>query len=367
MPRRHRPNLGSLSKDQTEKDLWLFDELDSVADTSATVEPNPQRGLKSKRRKPAESSSPNPNDTQAPHSDLDQDLPPVRDEDEGRNVKFNAAVKPIKPILQGLSPLKSKPPSDFDDLEQWDEPDAAPVTRITTGKIAAEVAPVPPDVSAKDSPAPAEPESKAVDGEPTAPEELPPAASKKAVSPAPGPSGFFLKLSKLERIGMATLAALLLISATLIYVFSVNRLHGSDAGAGLNDLPIKGSYLSISGVDSFWRAPITDGPGKDTFRRGTQLIPVVEVTLSGGPGALRVFFRDGDGAVIGDVVTRRIEAAQKIHIAATVGFDDIGMHAAYRTGQTKPWTVDFYEAPSENSEASVFKKLLRLDVSTTRR
>jgi hypothetical protein len=367
MPRRHHSHLTSLSKDHTEKDLWLFDELDSVADTSATVEPTSPRGLNSKQRQLAESSCPNPNDMQAEHSDLDQVLPPVRDVDRGRNVKFNASVKPIKPIPQGGSPLKSKPFSDFGDLEQWDEPDVAPVTRITTEKIADAVASELVRISAEDSPPPAGPESTAVVPEPTAPKELPPEALKAAVSPAPGPSRFFLKLSKLERIGMATLAALLLISATLIYAYSVSRLHGSAVGAGLNDLPIKGSYLSITGVDSFWRAPITDGPGKDTFRRGTQLIPVVEVTLSGGQGALRVFFRDGDGVVIGDVVTRPVEAAQKIQVAATVGFDEIGMHAAYRTGQTKSWTVDIYEAPSVNSEASVFKKLLRLDVSTAQR
>ena len=54
-------------------------------------------------------------------------------------------------------------------------------------------------------------------------------------------------------------------------------------------------------------------------------------------------------------------------IPATAGFDDIGMHAAYRTGGTKPWTVEIYEAPSENASGKEFTKLFETHISTDRR
>ena len=54
-------------------------------------------------------------------------------------------------------------------------------------------------------------------------------------------------------------------------------------------------------------------------------------------------------------------------LAATAGFEDIGMHAAYRTGQSKSWSVEVREAPSEDSPVQDFKKLFEMSISTDRR
>jgi hypothetical protein len=51
-------------------------------------------------------------------------------------------------------------------------------------------------------------------------------------------------------------------------------------------------------------------------------------------------------------------------VAATAGFEDVGMHAAYRTGQSEPWSVQVYEAPSEDTPGPAFKKLFEMNVST---
>ena len=80
-----------------------------------------------------------------------------------------------------------------------------------------------------------------------------------------------------------------------------------------------------------------------------------------------MFFRDQDGLVTGDAVTRAIQPGVPLQIAATAGFEDVGMHAAYRTGQSKPWTIEVLEAPSATSANAEFKKLFEINISTDRR
>ena len=88
---------------------------------------------------------------------------------------------------------------------------------------------------------------------------------------------------------------------------------------------------------------------------------------SGAPASIRVFFRNSDGEVIGDAVTRTLTPGPPLEVAATAGFEDVGMHAAYRTGQSKPWTVQVDEAPAADSPSSDYKKLFEMNVSTDRR
>jgi hypothetical protein len=43
------------------------------------------------------------------------------------------------------------------------------------------------------------------------------------------------------------------------------------------------------------------------------------------------------------------------------------MHAAYRTGGSKPWTIEVFEAPSETTPGKDFKRLFEMNISTDRR
>jgi post-segregation antitoxin (ccd killing protein) len=54
-------------------------------------------------------------------------------------------------------------------------------------------------------------------------------------------------------------------------------------------------------------------------------------------------------------------------VAATSGFEDVGMHAAYRTGQSRLWTIEVLEAQAETSPNADFIKLFEIEVSTDRR
>lgn len=353
LPQRHRPHLGNLSKDTTEKDLWALDDLDSEERPAPELTLVQPRDFKKRILQPMEEES-EPEIPVLSEKKNDQDLPRVRSEDETRNFKVNTSPKQPRPTLHGENVLKSKPPSDFDELEQWDEPDAAPVTRATPRKAAATVMPVERDVPVDDQPSTGHSEDlEAV---------VPPATETKRNPLRPG-----LEMSKLERMGLAAFVLLLLGVGTLIYFNTVDRLDGRAGSEKNHRFPIQGSHLSVQEADTYWRAPIADGPNRETFRRGTQLLPVLELSLQGGPAAVRVFFRNSDGDLVGDVVTRRIEAGRNIQVAATVGFDDVGMHSAYRTGQSKPWTIEVHEAPSESSPGAAFKKLLLMDISPDRR
>ncbi len=78
-------------------------------------------------------------------------------------------------------------------------------------------------------------------------------------------------------------------------------------------------------------------------------------------------FLDGEGQMVGDVVTRAVQVDVPMEIAATAGFEDIGMHAAYRTGQGKPWVVQIFEAATPNSPSQDFKRLIEMKISYSRR
>src|SRR5690606_4595376 len=105
----------------------------------------------------------------------------------------------------------------------------------------------------------------------------------------------------------------------------------------------KGEQLTLTGAETFWRKPITSGDHPDTPRAGTAVLPVLSLSLEGGPAEIRVFFRDDKGELVGDSVTRTVAANAKVQIAATAGFDDPGMYAAYQAGLEKPWTAEVVE------------------------
>ena len=86
---------------------------------------------------------------------------------------------------------------------------------------------------------------------------------------------------------------LLLVGGGVILFNSINRLPtGVRPGEGRGFSRSRASISPSCPPTPIWRAPITEGKNADTFRRGTQLLPVVELASSGGPAAIRVFFRN---------------------------------------------------------------------------
>lgn len=364
LPPRHRPTLGNLAKDTTELDLWAFE--DDLNDAGEQEEPRAEEATvrSSGREIPA------PRERQVSKPRENDDKPQKTPSGGEERIRMNVSKSRSGSRPSGSTSPQSKPESDFDDLDHWEDakveteigelPVEVPLEPVERAPVQMAAMPVPveleplPEVSAP--PPASEPPDVLDEFSPVVP------ADAKPISLRP-----HLGLSKVERIGLITLVVLLLGGALAILIFSLNRLPTESHKTVSHDFPIKGSHFSIRSAKSYWRLPLTDGPNADTFRRGTQLLPVVELDLAGGPAAVRIMFRNDEGNLVGDAVTHAVRGDGKLSIAATAGFDDLGMYAAYRTGESKPWTLEVYEAPSEDTAGRDFKKLFEMDITTDRR
>lgn len=225
-----------------------------------------------------------------------------------------------------------------------------------------EPAPQPPVVRAT-SPEPEETPSPVKAEQPPAPpqaREQTEAVNEPAVAVKPAASR--AKLTLVEKGGLALFGALLLLAAVAFVIASWKRLPNNPTLAKATDFPVKGNLVTVKQVATFWRVPTE----QDHVRRETKMIPVVTLEVEGGSAGLRVFFRNAQNEVVGDSVTRSAQPGT-LEFAATSGFEADGMHAAYRTGESKPWKVEVFEAPSTDSPRQEFHKLFETPISPDRR
>lgn len=340
IPPRHRPNLVDFNQNSTEHDLWELEE--DVPSNPLAAEP-PQSPSVSKDSTPGDAAKPQEGQkaesTAAPKS--------VR-----AAVQFNASRKSDRAHETDYLISRPKTDEEFEDLSDWVEPLAR----------AASPAPL-------QEPTPQEPAPQEIVAQPIEPltehdDEIRPISPEPAKPISLRPQ---LHLSKVERIGLGVLLLLLLVGSIALVLNIFSRLPTESAHTEASDFPVSGKYVKISTADSYWRPPVTEGEGREIVRRDTVLVPVVKLTASGGPAAVRVVFRDSDGKVVGDVITRRVQVDLPMELAATAGFEDVGMHAAYRTGNGKPWIVQIYEAATPSSPSQDFKKLIELKISNASR
>lgn len=352
LPPRHRPNLGDLVKDATELDLWAFDSVEN-SEKLPSEAPSPSPTVPAPR-------NPDPLKISDVKSTRTTSAPKVATSNE----KPEASASKIRPKAVAGVPPKStlRSNGDFDELDHWDDLDPAP-------EIEKFLEPSPSEVEvATGSVEAAESEPLVVSPEITVglenPSEPLPEVLKKIVPPT---LQKYLILTKLERVGLISLVAMLLIGSISIVIFSLNRLPTEAARVKANDFPIQGQYIKIVSAENYWRTPIVEGKNPDIIRRGTVLIPVIHLVTSDSSAAIRVIFRNADSESVGDTVTRAVQNGQELEVAATAGFDDVGMHAAYRTGKGNPWRIEVYEAKSVDSPNSAFKKLFEMNITTARR
>ncbi len=336
--------MGNLAKDTTELDLWAFDDAEPDENTTAetqpteTVVPSPRPPDRLKVRK------------------LNETTPPKRSESKQRTESKKNRIR-SKSTTSG----PSTPSDEFDDLDHWEDTEpAAEVKDISEGNAAEPPEPI--SVTESSTPESSLPPREP---EPAVAEKSAPAIPDE--KPASDPLHLRLNLTKTERIGLISLLAILVFGAASILIYSLGRLPTESAGVKSTDFPIKGKIVHITAAETHWREPIIEGKSPDIVRRGTALLPVIDLATSNGAAAIRVIFRNDDGESVGDIVTRSVQDGQKLEIAATAGFDDLGMHAAYRTGESKPWTVEVFEAPTVDSSNNDFNKLFQMNISTDRR
>jgi len=361
LPQRHRPSLGNLAKDTTEIDLWDFDDDMEIPD----VETEPEE-VKAPRSFSGD--IPAPRGTPPGKPQNPENPSPSQANGGEEQIRMNVTRRPAKKADPGMERRPTQYESEFEDLEGWQDAKDTPEIEDLPAEVLPEaITPATEETvverpKAAEKPAAVEPAPTPATGSDD--DEFSPAKRENAVPVSIRPH---LHLSKIERIGLIALLVLLVGGGATIFLGSLNRLPMEAIKAESTDFPIKGERVTISSATSYWRAPIVDGPDADIFRRGTELLPVLELSASGGPALIRIFFRDQDGATIGDAMTRKIDGEGVLKIPATAGFDDPGMHAAYRTGESKPWTVQVWEITSGDVSSGKSEKLFEMNVSTDRR
>lgn len=224
------------------------------------------------------------------------------------------------------------------------------------------------------------PGAEAVEGEKTDPETnsefddaLTSSKPKETATPMKRP-----RLSRLELISLGIVLLAILIGGSWAMKTFFSQIPTRKSQILDPDFPVRGERVTVRQANTYWRQPIRSGENADTARMEARLIPVLELELSSteGDGALRFFFRNGEGELIGDSVTRNFSAGSftstggnRIEVAATDGFDDEGKHAAYQTSQTEPWVVEVHEGPqgTATSFEESFSLLFKMPISTDRR
>ena len=370
LAKRQRPSIEAFVKNSSEENLWDLAELPAdAAQEAAAVTVQPRRSAPGIPLLPlGPGASPPADGSNAGPPVLPVAVTPRYQSSQSPNVARLGRVRfsrnsPVLPELDPGAPEEAAAGANqfedtFDNLEDWDVPEPAP-TPDPAGD------PVPVAALAPTRPAaPAAPVAAA----PAAADVLPTLQAEPAAAAGPTAKPLSLRphlnLSKLEALSLLVLTLLLLAGGYWVYDHSLSRVLGQASQTQQVAFPVRGTHVTVSRVATYWREPLKGGSRVEAVRRGVVLIPVAEITLQGGPGAIRALFLNENGLAVGDPITRQIEGATTLTLPATDGFDDISMHAAYRTGQTKPWTLRIFEAASVGSQGKDFKKLLELPVSS---
>ena len=294
-------------------------------------------------------------------------------EERGIRLNINPQGEAARPSGQ---PARHSPHlRDFTDLEQWADDGGGQVKAgdaLDALQLESATAPVAEPESAPEVKVPEEKDiadhlEKSTEQAPVPPDEGIKISPKAAASPARVSLTPALKFTKFEKFGVVLLVVALVAVLAAVLYFSASRLPTETIGSKSPKFPIKGDLVLVQSAASYWRDVIASGPDADVVRRGTRLLPVLELTCKGGPAVVRVIFRDEYGVSMGDTINRSVTDGGLLVIPATTGFEEIGIHAAYRTGDSKPWKIEVYEGEAGSDSANGFRKLFEMDISSERR
>lgn len=356
--------LGDLAKDTTEIDLWAFE--DDLEDIDSVSTPESGRSSQSVN-------IPAPRETAPAKKKAERSGGQKTPENGDNRIRMNVN----KPRMKGRSADsiagQSKPESDFDDLEEWDDAKASPVEEeLSLDEMVVEEPPVEAVQAAKVAKVEGETVAAAPVSEPQEVSVPEAAVSDDEFSAVPKQDAQpislrpHLGLNKFERIGLICLVGILLGGSIWFLASTVYRLPRPAVRLQARDFPIKGEKFRVDSAECYWRKPITEGEHVDVCRRGTLLLPVIEMAASEGSSTIRVFFKNDEGITVGDPIIRKIGNGT-VKIAGTAGIEDPGIFAAYRTGNDTRWTVVVHEIPSGDIAKGEARKLFEMEIPAERR
>ncbi|MEI6654134.1 MAG: hypothetical protein WCP45_05145 [Verrucomicrobiota bacterium] len=367
---RHRPDVKTLVKNSTEQDLWDLDELP----TEDSAAPLPPKDL-TRVTAPLPVAVPRvqPEARETPPPILEVPLLPRHKTLHNPHLERRGYGATPLPATAGTEPAAPQAPfknvdmleEPFHHLDDWHLADELPATAPVRPRDVLPMAPPEPVSAGGPEPKPATPDDGVTPAVTTVPDtdrdEFSPKLKSNATQSPLRPK---LGLSKMEVLGLVALALVLLLGGFWVYQNSLSRLRTQSTQTSKVTFPVQGSLLTVTKVVTYWRAPINKMGQVETVRRGVVLIPVTELSLRGGPAAIRMLVHNDNGIAVGDPITRQVNGEATLILAATDGFEDISMHAVYLTAQSKPWTLHLFEAPSANAPKEDFKKLLEMPIAT---
>jgi hypothetical protein len=169
--------------------------------------------------------------------------------------------------------------------------------------------------------------------------------------------------TKIEKIALLALCAICGFGAIFVLMHFSSTIPTRALIAEKIDFPVFGKIIKIMDANTYWREPLTTDGSGDVVSIESKLIPVLKLNLGSKSGAIRVFFRNDEGFVVGDSITRTLKGETELIISATAGFEDVSMHAAYRVGDGKDWIVQVFEGPSATAPVEKFHKVLEMEMS----
>ncbi|MGA0845355.1 MAG: hypothetical protein ACO3RV_02350 [Luteolibacter sp.] len=386
LPPPHRPNLEELRSSTMEEGLWSLDDEEVDANL---------KGAETSARRAPTGEIPQPKESRRIPRPVVRDTADIPESGiPEEKVRINVGAARQRPQQVFVRPPQAKNYDDLGALEVWDDS----ADRDDVGELpedenqrstAAASDPVTPHAGkvqsdsdvAQDAKQRVENEASSLPEETTPSHDSTSAGSGEAASatqasshqadlaqqqatPDENPAKrLILPLNGIERIGLLVLLLTLVAGGIGFYFFSIRQLPTETRRTDETDFPIQGDRVSVSDAATFWRIPQTEGPNADKVRRGTALVPVIELS-AGGQGAIRVLFRNEDREFIGDAVILPVDGKDRIKVISTAGFDEIGMHAAYRTGDGRPWTATVYEGESVSAPGDSFKFLFEMNITT---
>lgn len=335
-----RPPAGDGGQARAESELWELDDEDNAAPATSAKNQEPE----DERRDSVRKWVAGPLEKQAVQKKENRKKTVVRLDIQPRGVTRTAEqmTLPARGVEQ-----------EFSKLDDWEEDAPLAVTEPIAAEESSPVTVEEPVASEQHSG-----EKQVMSFE----EPLPP--KEKRSKPTPQAEVPAVPMKRLEWAGLAVLALIMVALAAGAYLWSIHLLPKETPRWQQVAFPVKGVRFELKNATTYWRAPVLTGPDMDPIRRGTRLIPVVDLELAGGPAALRVIFRDEEGRGVGDPIIRFVPSSGKLSLAATAGFEDPGMHAAYRTEELDPWSVEVSEAADVDSPGSEYSLILKMNLSS---
>lgn len=378
-PKDPKLQKGKVTTYATEMDLWNFDDDQPQEVVTLAVDPKPTTTAE----KPKAQEEELPAEEDVPFAELEQPTSSVQvvtidprptpapvDEAPKDQEEAVTALR-VRPLEPGLT--EEEIWDDFIDdapaaVEQVEE--KLPTATKPQSKTAATVAPKTEKPAEIAEVAPESPKE----------EEDTPAPVSESATPAATASSATIQITKFSKMEIYSSFAFLLLLViggfVAMHIFNKNTAGIVDPYAQPK-LPAVGTIAKVNQAETYWRAPITEGPQRDPVKLNVTQIPCVDITLGeskASQGVLRVMFYDDKGNAVGDTVTRVFQnqvfadnQSATISFSCSAGFSDFGEQEAYRARIGKPWTVKVYEGPADNAPSESFSLLFTSPISIDRR